>query len=74
MNSNEIMKLFDDIRKAADHNRRLSFDDHRLTEEDYTSLLGISEDQLNDLTLHVPSMPSSKERTVRKPLEFSFLK
>lgn len=68
MNSNEIMKLFDDIRKAANHNRRLSFDDHRLTEEDYTPLLGISKDQFNDLNLHVPSMRSSKERTVRNAI------
>ena len=45
MNSNEIMKLFDDIRKAANHNRRFSFDYHKLTEEDYTSLLGWSKDQ-----------------------------
>ena len=60
MNSNEIMKLFDHIRKAANHNRRLFFDDHRLPEEDYTSLLGMSKDQFDDLNLYVPSMRSSK--------------
>ena len=46
----------------------MSFDDHRLTEEDFKSLIGMSKDQFIDLNEHVTFMRSPKEIPVRNAI------
>lgn len=57
LNSDEIVSLFNDLRKVAStsQSRRMSFDNHLLSDEDYKTLLGVSIDQFIDLNQHVTS-------------------
>lgn len=70
LNSDEIVSLFNDLRKVAStsQSRRMSFDNHLLSDEDYKTLLGVSIDQFIDLNQHVTSMRNTKERTIRNAI------
>lgn len=70
LNSDEIVSLFNDLRKVASTSQspRMSFDNHLLSDADYKTLLRVSMDQFIDLNQHVISMRNTKERTIRNAI------